>query len=98
VENKGDLTDPLDEISYNLDFGDVSDLPSQIGGSENNFDYNSNFDTKEDFTDLYKGVSHSSEDEWMSGLELQDDEPAIFSSKLSRLETQPGRMTAAARL
>jgi hypothetical protein len=47
---------------YNLDFKEVSDLPRQIGGSEDNFDYNSNFDSEEDFTDLYDGVSYGSED------------------------------------
>jgi hypothetical protein len=81
AESKGNLADPLNEISYNLDFKDESDLPCQIGGSKENLDCNSYFNSEEDLTALYDGVSYRSEEEWMSGLELEDDEPTIFSSK-----------------
>jgi hypothetical protein len=79
VESEGDLTNLLDEISYKLDFEDVSDLPRQNGGSQDNFDFNGNFDSEEAFTELYDSVSYASEDEWMSGLEFQDEDPTIFS-------------------
>jgi hypothetical protein len=35
---------------------------------------------EEDFTARYGDVSYSSEDEWMSGLELYDNEEKILSS------------------
>jgi hypothetical protein len=57
VESEGDLANLLDEISYKLDFEDVSDLPRQNGGSQDNFDFNSNFDSEEAFTELYDSVS-----------------------------------------
>jgi hypothetical protein len=47
--------------------------------SKANIDYNSNFNSKEDFTYLYDGVSYGSKDEWMSGLEIQDGDQTIFS-------------------
>jgi hypothetical protein len=79
TESKGNLTDPLNEIPYNLDFKDESDLPCQIDRSEENFDCY--FDFEEDLTDLYDSVSYVSEDEWMPCLELKDDKPTIFSSE-----------------
>jgi hypothetical protein len=63
--------DPLDEIAENFD---------SISGSEENLDSISNY-SEEDFTARYGSVSCGSEDEWMSGLELYDDESAIFSSE-----------------
>jgi hypothetical protein len=54
VESEGDLANLLDEISYKLDFEDVSDLPRQNGGSHDNFDFNSNFDSEEAFTELLR--------------------------------------------
>jgi hypothetical protein len=80
VESRGNLVDPLDEIPKNLDLEDTSDLSRQSGRSEENYDCISNY-SEEDFTDLYNGVSHDSEDEWTSGLELHDDDPTIFSSE-----------------
>jgi hypothetical protein len=77
AESKRSLVDPLDEMG-NFDFKESSDPSCQNGGSEENFDCASNY-TEEDFTDLYEGVSYGSEDEWMPGLELHDDEPTIFS-------------------
>jgi hypothetical protein len=50
VESEGNLANPLDEILYNLNFKDESDLPHQIGGSEENFHCNSYFNSKEEFT------------------------------------------------
>jgi hypothetical protein len=58
---------------------DAADPHYQSDALEENFDDNSNFDSKEDFADLCNGVSYGSNDEWMSGLELDDDEPTIFS-------------------
>jgi hypothetical protein len=81
TESNSNLTDPLDEIPRNLNFEDASDLPCQSGGLEGNFDCNNNFDSEEDFTDLSDGVSYGSEEEWMSSLEIQDDEPTIFFSE-----------------
>jgi hypothetical protein len=79
--SKEDLADPLIKISHNLDFEDAADLYYQSDALEENFDDSSNFDSKEDFVDLYDGVSYGSNDEWMLGLELDDKEPTIFSSE-----------------
>jgi hypothetical protein len=57
-----DGTPLLDEISYKCDFEDVSDLLRQNGGSTDNINFNSNFDSEEDFTDLCDGDSYGSED------------------------------------
>jgi hypothetical protein len=81
VAGKEDLDDPLDKIPYNLNFMDTTDLHYQSVTSEESFDYNNNFDSEVDFVDLYDGVSYGSDDEWMSGLELDDDEPTILSSQ-----------------
>jgi hypothetical protein len=87
MEREGDLTNLLDEISYKRDFEDVPDLPRQNGGSKDNIYFNNNFDSEEDLTDPCDSVSYGSEDEWMSNLELQDDDPTIFSSKLNNNNT-----------
>jgi hypothetical protein len=79
--SKEDLADPLDKILHNLYFEDAADLHYQSDTSEKNFDGSCNFNSKEDFADLYDSVSYGSDDEWMSSLELDADEPAIFSSK-----------------
>jgi hypothetical protein len=79
--SKEDLADPLVKISHNLDFEEAADLYYQSDALEENFDDSSNFDSKEDFVDLYDGVSYGSNDEWMLGLELDDKEPTIFSSE-----------------
>jgi hypothetical protein len=71
AERKMNTVDPLDEIAENFDC---------ISGSEENLDSISNY-SEEDFTARYGSVSCGSEDEWMSGLELYDDEPTIFSSE-----------------
>jgi hypothetical protein len=81
TESEGEPFDLLDNISYKLDFEEVSDLPRKNSGSEDNNNFTSNFDSDEDFTDLYVGVSYGFEDEWMLGLELRDDDPTIFSSE-----------------
>jgi hypothetical protein len=47
--------------------------------SEGNSYIISNY-SEEDFTAFYGDVSYSSEDEWMLGLELYDDEQTILSS------------------
>jgi hypothetical protein len=57
-----DGTPLLDEISYKCDFEDVSDLLRQNGGSTDNINFNNNFDSEEDFTDLCDGDSYGSED------------------------------------
>jgi hypothetical protein len=64
----------------NLNFKESSDLSRQNSGSQENFDCVCNY-PEGDFTDLFGGVSYGSEDEWMSGLEIHDDEPTIFSSE-----------------
>jgi hypothetical protein len=78
---KEDLADPLDEIPDNLDFKDATDMQFQSAASEESFDNSSNFDSEEDFVDIYDGISYGSNDKWMSSLELDDDEPTIFSSE-----------------
>jgi hypothetical protein len=84
TESEGDLADLLDEISYKVKIKGVLDLPLQDGGSMDNIDFNvsNNFDFEEDFADLYGGVSNGSENEWLSGLALQDDNPIITSLEL----------------
>jgi hypothetical protein len=62
----------------NFDSKESSGQSLQDIGSEEKSDNISNY-SKEDFTARYGSVSYSFEDEWMSGLELYDDEPRIFS-------------------
>jgi hypothetical protein len=68
TKSEGDLADLLDKISYKLKIEGVSDLPLQDGGSMDSTDFNvsNNFDFEEDFTDIYDGVSHDPEDEWLA--------------------------------
>jgi hypothetical protein len=77
MEGKRNIIDELDEIMENLDLKEPLDYSYM--GSEGNFDSISNY-SKEDFTARYGNVSYISEDEWMSGLELYDNEQTIFSS------------------
>jgi hypothetical protein len=71
---------------YDIKIEGVSDLPLNDGGSmvnmEYNFSNNFNFiESEEDFTDLYDGVSHNSE-EWFQGLALEDEDPMITTLEL----------------
>jgi hypothetical protein len=77
AESKRNIIKKLDKIIENLYFKESSDQ-SDIG-SEESSDSSSNY-SEGDFTARYGDVSYSSEDEWMLGLELYDDEPTIFSS------------------
>jgi hypothetical protein len=62
----------------NLNLEESSDQFLPNSGSEENFNCISNY-SEEDFTARYGGVSHGSEEEWTSGLELHDDEPMLSS-------------------
>jgi hypothetical protein len=65
--------------NHNLkESSDYSDMRSD-GNSDGINNY-----SKEDFTACYGDVSYSSKDEWMSGLELYDDENTIFSLDANR--------------
>jgi hypothetical protein len=61
-------------------FKESSDQSLPDIGSEENSDNISNY-SEEDFTACYGSDSYNSEDEWMSGLDIYDDEPTIFSSE-----------------
>jgi hypothetical protein len=52
TESEGNLTDLLDEILYKPSFKDVSDLPRQNSGLDDNIDFDNNFDSEENFIDL----------------------------------------------
>jgi hypothetical protein len=65
----------------NLDLKEPSDY-SYIG-LEENFDSINTY-SEEDFIARYGDVSYISEDEWVLGLELYDDEQTIFSSDANR--------------
>jgi hypothetical protein len=73
VESKRSLVNPLDLIMENLDLKESSDQSLPNSGREEDFDSISNY-SEEDFTAQYGGVSHGSEEELTSGLELHDNE------------------------
>jgi hypothetical protein len=79
AESKRNIIDKLDEVMENLNFKESSDQ-SDIR-SKANSDSVSNY-SEEEFTAHYGNVSYSSEDEWMSGLELYDGRQAnnLFSA------------------
>jgi hypothetical protein len=56
AESKRSLVDPLDEIMENLNLEESSDRSLPNSGSEENFDYISNYSV-EDFTARYGAVS-----------------------------------------
>jgi hypothetical protein len=74
---KKSIIDPLDEI---MDFDFKESLGQSLSdyGLEKNSNNIRNY-SEEDFIARYSSVSYGSEDEWMAGLELYDDEPTIFS-------------------
>jgi hypothetical protein len=74
VEGKRNI---IDEIMENLDLKESSDYSNME--SEGNSCSIGNYSEGE-FTARYGDVSYSSEDEWMSGLELHNDEQTILSS------------------
>jgi hypothetical protein len=76
AESKRNIIDKLEKIMENLDLKESSNYSDME--SEGNSDSISNY-SKEDFTACYGDISYSSEDEWMSGLEIYDDEQTIFS-------------------
>jgi hypothetical protein len=80
MENIRNIADKINEIMENLDFKELSD-ESNIGSEGNSYNISTYFE--EDYTARYGNVSYSSEDEWMPGLELYDDEPTVFSSGAS---------------
>jgi hypothetical protein len=77
ADSKRNIVDELDEIMENLNLKESSDYSDME--SEGN-SYSINNYSVEDFTAHYGDVSYNSKDEWMSGLELYDDEETIFSS------------------
>jgi hypothetical protein len=79
AESKKSIVEPLDEIMENIGFKESSDQSFSSSGSEEQSDSIINY-SEEDSTARYGGVSDGSEDEWMSGLELYNSEPTIFSS------------------
>jgi hypothetical protein len=74
AESKRNIVNELNKIMENLDLKKESDMESE-GNSYNISNY-----SEEDFIAHYGDVSFSSEDEWMSGLEMHDDEQTIFFS------------------
>jgi hypothetical protein len=86
MESMRIIVDPLDEIMKNFNFKKSSDQSlldvrlEEISDSIRNY-------SEEDFTNCYGSVSYSSKDEWVSGLELYDDEPTIFSSEPNHIIT-----------
>jgi hypothetical protein len=74
---KGSTVKELHEIMENLDL-DESSSYSDMGFDET-LDQSNNY-SEEDFMVCYGNVSNNSEDTWKLGLELYDDEQAIFSS------------------
>jgi hypothetical protein len=81
TEGKRSIVKKLDEIMENLDLKESSDYSDMA--SEGNPDSISNY-SEEDFITRYGDVSYSSENEWMSGLDLHDDEQTIFSLDANR--------------
>jgi hypothetical protein len=74
---------------YKLEIEGMPNLPPQDGGSMDNIDFkiSNKFDFKEEFADLYDGVSYASKEEWMSSLALQDNDLIITSSELDNNNT-----------
>jgi hypothetical protein len=72
AESKRNIVNELNKIMENLDLKKESDMESE-GNSYSISNY-----SEEDFIARYGDVSYSSEDEWMSGLEMHDDEQTIF--------------------
>jgi hypothetical protein len=76
AKSKKNVVDELGKIMENLDFKESSNQPDI--GLEENSDIISNY-SEEDFAARYGDVSYSSEDEWVSGLQIYDDKSTIFS-------------------
>jgi hypothetical protein len=73
AESKRNFVDELDEIMGNLDLEEKASFMESEGNS-----YTINNYSEEDFMPCYGDVCYNSKDERMPGLELHDNEQAIF--------------------
>jgi hypothetical protein len=88
AESRENIVNLLDGIKENFDFMETTSKIPDIGLEES---YNNiNNYSEEDFTAYYSSVSYSSEEEWVSSLELHEDEPIIWylePGKISEVTT-----------